>query len=352
MKILLVTSTLLMGGTERYILNFVKNFKENEIDIAFFRWSDDVMTNTITPYIGDIYHLPYYVSHPIRFVNFMKKFYREHNYDIVYCHANHGSTIFYTFPIWKRKNVLIMYHSHNSHGNRKLLQFLCRIIINKVCMKRFACSKEASIYMYDSDQATIINNSIDIDEYRYQYDIREEIRAIYELDGHYVIGHVGQFSERKNHKFIIKIFESVLKKIPNAILMLVGTGELMEDIQKSVTELRIDQNILFIGNSAEVNKLYQAFDLFLLPSLYEGLPFAGIEAQASGTCCLLSDVISKDIKITPLVHFMSLERSPEEWAEYIAHLSISFPNKKDYSEMLESAGFGLNNMKSMYKDIF
>ena len=142
-----------------------------------------------------------------------------------------------------------------------------------------------------------------------------------------VIGHIGRFVAQKNHTFLIDIFNQFHKKEKNSILLLAGQGPLQEEIKNKVRELGLDDSVRFLGQRNDANELYQVFDVFLLPSLYEGLPVVGVEAQASGLLCFLSDDMTKETKVLDSTVFMSLSNTAEEWTDEI------LTNLKDYKRI-------------------
>ena len=171
---------------------------------------------------------------------------------------------------------------------------------------------------YDSGKVYLLNNAIDLDKFKYNKSLRKEKRKELGIsDDTLVIGHIGRFVAQKNHTFLIDIFNELHKKNPSSLLLLVGQGPLMEEIKNKVKELKLNDSVRFLGQRNDVNELYQAFDVFCLPSLYEGLPVVGVEAQASGLLCILSNAMTKETKVLDITKFMSLNNTPREWADSI-----------------------------------
>ena len=352
MKILLITSALLSGGTERFLINFSKVFhKCNEIDVAYYRDSNEDTIGELSQFVNNTILLPYYVKHPFEFRREVLKLYKEGKYDYAYVHANHALGIMYTFPAWKKDSATkILYHSHNSEGNQKVLQRIYSKKINKVANKRYSCSEGATKYMYGTNSAYIINNGVDIDRYRYNFEKRKEIREKYGINDKTVYGHIGRFSNQKNHAFLIDIFSEIVKRDSNSVLFLIGKGENKEASIQKINSLGLNDKVIFLDSTSKAGDYYQCFDLFILPSLFEGLPFVGIEAQASGTQCLFSNTITGDIAITPLVQFLGLSDTPATWAEKAIEMADKNSPKKDYGEIITQKGFSIYHMISDYKD--
>ncbi len=182
----------------------------------------------------------------------------------------------------------------------------------------FACSTEAGIYLFGKKRKfEFIPNAIDLEKFEYNEQTRKEIRKELDLEGKLVIGNVGRFNLQKNHSFLLDIFNEIVKKNKDSILLLIGTGELEENIKQKIKELKLEKRVKLLGVRKDVNKLYQAMDIFLMPSLFEGLPLTGVEAQASKLKCYFADTITKEVIISNNVKFLSLKLTPEQWADKI-----------------------------------
>lgn len=351
--ILIITPNGMLGGTERFIENFYKVMDKNKyrIDFLLYRKWDSKFLKKFQSDGCRFYFMPYYIKKPFEFIGEMYKFYKIHKeYEYIYCHANHALCMLYTFPIWCSKDKKIFFHSHNSTGNHKLLQRILSNIIKVRCNRLFACSLEAGKYMYGKNtDFVVIKNKIDIGRYAYNPVIRSALRRKYGITDELVIGHIGGFREQKNQQFILRILEALLnlKNNINIKVILIGDGIMRNKIQQEVSEKKMDSKVIFVDGVENVEEYYQMFDLFVLPSIYEGLPFVGIESQASGTYSMFSDVIDPKLAITPLANFFSLD-SPEVWAKYIILHMDEFKNKKDYSDLLIKAGYGLDGLEKEY----
>lgn len=196
---------------------------------------------------------------------------------------------------------------------------------------------------YDKGNVYLLNNAIDLDKFKYDEEKRKEKRKELNIeDSTLVIGHVGRFVEQKNHRFLIDIFNEVHKQKENSILLLAGQGPLMEEMKEKVKILGIEDSVKFLGQRNDINELYQAFDVFCLPSLYEGLPVVGVEAQATGLLCIFSDDMTKEIKVLDTTEFLSLKQSAEEWTYTILKKSKSF-KRKDTQKEITDKNFNIKN---------
>lgn len=256
-------------------------------------------------------------------IKLMKK-----DYDVGYFNLNSPKEVF-KYPLLSKLLGInhVVIHSHNSSEDKgniidKFFNSLGKYLIDLIADKKLTCSEKAAIWMFSNktivNQDYIqINNGVDIEKFHYDEEKRDLFRERLNLQNKFVVGHIGRFSKQKNHIFIINIFEEILKIKPNSCLVLVGVGELLNDVKEYVNNKNLDEYICFMGAQSNVCDFLQAFDVFLLPSLYEGLPVVGIEAQASGLKCFFSDVITEKVDITGNICFLPLSVSVKEWAKHI-----------------------------------
>ena len=198
--------------------------------------------------------------------------------------------------------------------------------------------------MFDENAAhdgrvKIINNGIETERFAYNPGARREVRDELGLGGRLAVGHVGRFMKQKNHEFLLVIFSEVIKKRPDAVLLLFGEGELMEQIRKKAGSMGLSESVRFLGQRPDMNRYYQAMDVFLLPSLHEGLPVSGIEAQASGLPVITSDAVTEELKILDQVRFLSLDAPPSKWADLA--VSMAETERKDGSAAVAAAGYSI-----------
>ncbi len=217
----------------------------------------------------------------------------------------------------------VILHAHNSRPEKSgkghlVFQNICRMF-QPLCGDRyFACSNLANEFMYGSrrrKKAVLVKNGIDTRRFQFDETVRREMRERYGLQDALVIGHIGRLCPQKNHSFLIQIFAELRKLRKDARLVLIGQGELERELMDQVERLELQDRILYIPVTSQPEQFYCMMDLFLLPSLYEGLPVVGVEAQASGLPCIFSDSITRELSITDRAHYLSLEQSPVEWAE-------------------------------------
>ena len=252
-------------------------------------------------------------------------------------------------------------HSHNSSFNnqfgnsiRMILGYFSKLFQSS-STNCLACSKKAAYWLFrkstvENSKVELINNGIDINKFKYDVKIRNIFREKLGISDKVVIGNVGRFTFQKNHKFLLEVFNEYLKINNEAILLLVGEGELEEEIRNKMKDLNIDNKVIFYGISNEVEKLMQAMDCFVMTSFYEGLPIVGVEAQASGLQLILSDKITNEIKIISNVKFISLNDNARIWA---CELDKSIKlQRKDTSNELIKKGFDIESIAKKLEELF
>ena len=296
---------------------------------------------------------------------------KEHKYDAMY--VNSGHPLFTAIQIWvARKNKLkrLITHSHNSvttkiekeRNLKKMLFFFSRKYISHNATFFLACSEIAGDWLYGKNimktRGRIVKNGIAIENYLFNLSERERLRKVHDIkETCIVIGLTANFTPQKNHLFLVKVFSEFLKFSSDSVLLLVGDGDGKNNILEEAKKLGLAEKIIFTGSVSNANEYYSVMDVFVMPSIHEGLPFVGIEAQASCLPCLFSDVITQEINLTDYAHFYSLENSPNEWAEKISKLlfQISLERRIKDSilnmELIKKSGFDLKQMTDNISEI-
>lgn len=356
-RVLQVFARMDRGGAETMIMNLYRSIDRNKVQFDFIVHTQDkcVFDDEIRDLGGNIYAVPKYTGkNHFEYVKSWKQLFKEHpEHKIIHGHVRSTASIYLT--IAKKSNLLTIGHSHstsNSVGVSSIVKFLLQLRIRKVGDYLFACGEEAGKWLYgksviDQPNFFILNNGINPNEYRFDAQIRNKIRMKYNLKNKFVIGHVGRFSEEKNHEFIIDVFNEVYKLNNDSILLLIGEGHLKRGIESKVNKLGLNHNIMFLGLQSNVNELLQGMDVYFMPSKFEGLPVTMIEAQASGIHSIISDSITSEVMITDLVKFLSLDMSPTLWAKNILELNKEH-RRLDKTQDITDSGYDVNkNAKFM-----
>lgn len=336
-RILLVGMTGGIGGVETFITNLLNRINRDEfkIDVLIFqkvngKYEDD-LENAYA-----VRHVHSFKKHPIRsFVDVFKLF-RNNKYDIVHVNECTAKLFVYCWPVLFQRKIKLIIHSHNGNG-KSIFHRLINPIQQLAASDRWSCSDEASRWMFGRNykkkyNVVSVHNGIDVNEYLFSKKTREEYRDRFSITkGTWVIGCVARLEKQKNHLFLLDIFKKLLVKNPKSLLVLVGNGSLESDITKKARNIGVLNKVIFLGARSDVNCLLQMFDVLVMPSLFEGLPFSGIEAQAAGLPLVISKNVDHQIAITKNVNFEDLDDTAAQWAKNIeTSLSARLNKRMDY----------------------
>lgn len=343
------------GGVESVVMNYYRHIDRNKIQFDFICDNDstNIPYEEIKELGGKVILIPPYQK-VFKYHNVLKNILKNEDYKIVHSHINTLS-VFSLFAAKCAGVPVRIAHSHSTTNkkekNKNFIKQILRPFSKLFATDYMCCSELAGRWLfgnkeYDKGNVYLLNNAIDLDKFKYNEKVRKGKRKELSIsDDTLVIGHVGRFVEQKNHKYLIDIFDEVHKKNKNSILLLAGQGPLMNEIKEKVNKLRLEDNVKFLGQRNDINELYQAFDVFVLPSLYEGLPVVGIEAQATGLLCLFSKEMTKETKVLNTTEFLSLEQSSKKWADTI----IKNKNYKRIDPIKEISKRGFNIEKEKFK---
>ena len=327
-RVLHVIGSMNRGGAETMIMNLYRHIDRNKVQFDFVENSSEpaAFDEEIIRLGGQIYRCPHYNGKNHSFyVKWWNDFFKAHPNQYQIIHGHLGSTAAIYLAIAKKFGIYTVAHSHNSGTDRGAKTLLYKVMsynTRNVADYFFACSTPAGIDRFGNKivrggHYSLLNNAIETDAFVYGDSVRKGLRRQLGLADELVIGHVGRFNPQKNHPFLMDIFAALLKKEPNAVLLLVGGGEDMAKIQVKAQALGIVERVRFLGVRSDVAELMQAMDVFVFPSLYEGLGIALIEAQAAGLPCVVSDTIPHEAYLTDLVDSESLSAPADKWAEKI-----------------------------------
>lgn len=358
-KILHVVGRMDRGGTEALLMNLLRTIDRKKFQYDFVEQTQDSCDYDaeILSLGSKIYRCPHIsVGNLGEYRRWWRDFFREHpEYRIVHGHSR-GSGPVYLAQARKAGRITIAHCHNNSHGKGVpgLIRYLWQLPLRHAADYNFACSYDSGISQFGRNGAfRVIKNGIQTERYIWDAEVRKAVRQSMGLEHTFVVGNVARFVEQKNHKFLIKVFEQIKRRIPEAKLLLVGQGHLEQDIRMQVAELGLMDDVIFTGVRSDVHELMQAMDAFVLPSMFEGLGIVNIEAQAAGLPCFASaKVIAPEVKLTELMHFIPLERSPAEWAEYIVDHRLSVEERRDQSRAIMDAGFDIRTTAEMLNTFY
>ena len=355
-RVLHIVTHMNRGGLETMIMNYYRQIDRSKVQFDFLVHRSNLADydEEILAMGGKIYRLSPLNPLDPRYLRSLDAFFAEHKeYRVVHSHLDCMAGIPLKYA--KKHGVPVrIAHSHNSNQTKDakyILKLFYKRNIVKYANRLFACGDYAGKWMFKTDEFTVLNNAIDAASYSYSAETARNVRGSLGVPcASLIVGHVGRFSTQKNHQFLVRIFASILKKRSDAVLLLVGEGELRAESEKLAEELGVRNSIIFAGLRADVPELLQAMDVFLFPSLYEGLPLSIVEAQAAGLPCLISDKVPIECKKTDLVQQMSLEESPEVWADAV--LSVANNQRKNTLEDIRRAGFDVRENAQWLQDFY
>lgn len=325
------------GGIENCILNYHRFINKSKVQFDYVDIYGDGLaySDEIIELGGKIYTLPNYKQKPISAAKGIKEILIKNNYDIIHINMLSAANLIPVLMSYKT-SALVIAHSHNSAVPsgiiRKLMNGINLNILRNLQIEKWACSIKAGKWMWGEtfSPENVIPNAIDTERFSANLEIRKEIRQSCGFQPNdIVVGFVGRFSEQKNVLFLPEILAGLKEKSGNYKLLLVGEGVLKENLKRKIKELNLEKAVYFSGLQTDTSKWYQAMDIFVLPSLFEGLPVVAIEAQAAGLPCFISEYITKEVNISGTVKFLPIDKEAGKWVDSICEEEMNQRNRSD-----------------------
>ena len=368
-RILQVTYSMDRGGAETYIMNQMRRLDTTKVQYDFFEnvydgdTSDNAYDEEIRERGGRIFKGPQYTKHPLAYARFFETLLKEHpEWRVV-----HGQFMKAAAPVYlgiaKRNGRYAIAHSHNTKDGsaaKNVAMTAIRYPVRKIADHFFGCSQEAGEYAFgkmiaSSSKFEVATNGIDLSLYLPNEERRRRMR--HELgfdDGAFVVGHVGRFHPQKNHELLVRAFAVIRRRRPAAKLVLIGMGPLEGAVRQQVRDLGLDDSVIFVGSVNNVPDYLRAMDVFLFPSIYEGLGMVLVEAQAAG----LPVVMSREIALRGMnficegnVALRSLSESAEAWAEAVLAVRAQTP-QDECIELVSHAGYDVEQTTERMSDFY
>ena len=336
------------GGVEKIILSYCKNLDKNKFNFIFVtsKSSIQIPYDKIKNLNAKLVLTPDYYKDKLSYIKTVFKILKENKNSIFHC--NYLSPLpYFIAKLVGIKNIIA--HSHAYQAKVDFKHRIRRFLVCSFANTYFACAKNAGKYAFKNRKFTIINNAINLNDFAFDENFKKYFFEKNNLFDKKIIGHIGRFSKEKNHKFIIDMFKKVLEKDPSFYLLLVGDGELFDEIKNYSNDIGVYDNIIFLGNVDNANKIYSLFDIFVLPSLFEGFPITLVEAQANGLKCLVSDRVSKEINFINNCSFLTIENI-DLWVNEL--LNSNFLRKKNSLKILEEKGFDIKTEAKKLEKIY
>lgn len=355
-RVLQIANMNRSSGVASFVMNYYRNINRDKLQFDFIvsDLDEENYVDEIQQLGGRVYILPSYKK--VRtYWRAISQILADNRYSIIHAHESVVSLL----ALWNAKRFEVpvrIAHSHNpsmtSRWKNKVV-VMCRPLFRSVCTHFFACSKAAGTFLYGKnkkDAVIVIPNAIHTDLYCFDHKKRDFIRTQLGIQDKFVVGHIGRFNIQKNHQFLIDIFYEVDQREKESVMLLIGAGEEEKKIKDKVTALGLEGSVQFLGVRTDIPDLLQAMDVFVLPSLFEGLPVVGIEAQAAGLPCVFSRAITAEVDITKNNIFISLNDNINTWVEGL----LSFKNFKRVIEFdaIVDAGYDIHNESLKLQDFY
>lgn len=351
-KILLYGISNTVGGIEATLLHMIAHMQKDKVAFDILTFYDTIAYQEEYQRLGcNIYTITSKRENPWKNHQELKGFFQKHasEYAAVWCNLAELINIDILKMAKKYGIPKRIIHSHSTATTRgKLLTRLHDIHrrkIGAIATDFWACTYEAGKWFYSDDilkssRFQVIRNAIELSVYAFDSSVREEIRQQYQIQDKFVVGHVSRLSVwQKNTLFVLDVFASILKREPNAVLMLVGDGPDRALVEQKAAELRLNDHLLMLGTRMDVPRLLNAMDVFLLPSFFEGLGIVLIEAQAAGLPSFASSVVPKDVAVTELLKFIPLQDGADVWADEV--LAVKGSARIEETETIAEAGYDI-----------
>lgn len=364
----LVVAPLRVGGVTSMMINIQKRINREQLNFDYLVFHDiqeprenevyAMGSKKLVASADDVKWQPKrFFSRLLR----IKKVCKDNNIKVLHYNADTPMAVFNILAARAGGVKYVTIHSHNAGFEDRsnwLARFLClglKPLIPLVCNSFWGCSEKAAEFLLPSkvikeNKYCVLKNGIELSKFKFQNEIREKTRKNLGVENNFVIGHAGRFSTQKNHIFLLKIFKYIYDIDDNAILILFGVGELLDEIKAEAHSLGISDRVIFYGTSSEMEKMYMAMDVFVMPSLHEGLPVTGIEAQASGLPCVFADTITREVDITSTSKFLSLNADVDIWAKTI--MKCKGTERVDSLKILKQKGYDIADTAHMFENFY
>ena len=360
MRILHMIGSLEMGGSQSMVMALYRAIDKENVQFDFVVDCDkeNVFEDEIQQLGGKIFYLPKFNGkNSIQVRSAWKKFFIEHpEYKILHSHVRSYASLY--LPVAKSCGVKTIIHSHNTsngHGIASLGKMLLQYPLRFQADYFFGCSKIAGQWLFgknivETDRYFMLKNAVDMDRFSFQKVVRDKIRRELAVDEHtLLVGHVGRMHPQKNHHFLLECFSQIVAQRNDVKLMLIGDGELRDEITSQVQKLGLQDHVLMLGVRKNVQDYFSAMDCLVLPSIHEGLPVVIVEAQANGLSCFVSDTVTREVQLSECVEYLPINQGAAIWADAVLHAETTH---KDVSEKIRASGFDIKSSSEWLCDFY
>ena len=360
MKVLIINTVEFsrLNGMTSVIMNYYRNMDKSNIqmDLLVINEIEQAYSDEFKKNGSKVYYLQR-KKNPLYYCLKLKSLLEKEGYDIVHVHGNSAMMLPEVWIAKRAKIPVRIAHVHNTTCAHMLLHRCFYPVFRRTYTHGFACGEDAGRWLFREQPFVEIKNGIEVKQYAYKEEVRTEYRNHIHAEGRKVIGHIGNFIVQKNHSFLIDVFAQLIKKDADYLLLLISEGYLLEEIKEKVEKLGLTDQVIFVGKTTEVSKYLQAMDLFVLPSLHEGLPVSLIEAQAAGLPCIVADTVAREADLTDSIEYLSIQDS-DIWVNQIQEKIKMLPKRNreecsaKWQAMIGEVGYDItcnaNKMRELY----
>lgn len=356
-RVLHIVGSMSPSGIGNFLMNVYRNIDREKIQFDFIVHEKRSVSfdEEIKALGGRLFYVTLKSESLFKNLNDIRKVVKKEKYRMVFRHTDTAMVALDLFACMAGGAKYRIPHSHSTSTGNKRVHNLMRPFLNMLSTERFACSTDAGKWMYGNKKYRVIMNGIDINAFAFSKEKRDTLRKQLGWEDKFVIGHVGNFMKVKNHRFMIALLAEIKTKISNARLAFVGNGDLYDEIAAQIREYQLENDIDMLGVRNDTNELLSAMDLFIFPSLYEGMPIALVEAQTAGLPCVVSDVITDDVVFTSDVNKLSLD-DMQKWVESIVGFAeADSPEEREFKkehikELTRENGFCVKDLGKRYEE--
>ena len=362
LRVLHSVSNMARAGIETMLMNYYREMDRSQIQFDFLanKPAPGEYDEEIRRMGGRVFVSP--GLNPLHFPKY-KRFVADlvhHAPEIKIVHAHNEAMGYYALKSAEDAGVRVrIAHAHNTQIIRDYkypLKLICKKLLPRAATEYWSCGRDAGLYYYGETRwnasGFILRNAIDVSRFAFRQEGRDRLRQLHHLDDCFVVGHVGRFNVQKNHSRLLDIFAQIAKTDPDARLVLIGVGELEQSVKEKAVAVGVQEKTLFLGQMADVSGWYHAMDCFVLPSLFEGLPVVGIEAQAAGLPCFFSDRITDEVLLSPGAHRIPLQAEDPQWAKEILAARHSAAERMQGVDIVRRSGYDIHVEARKLQEIY
>ena len=330
-RVAVCANNLAVNGISTVIMNYTKNINLNRFEITILAGipvEETCRSVCCRPGVS-IVALPERKTSSLSYYLALYRNLNGKHYDIFHIHGNSATVTLELLIAAVCRIPVRIAHSHNTRCTRSFVHKILSPLFPHTLTHAFACGTDAGRWLFKDRRFQVIPNGFSTEQFRFQNDLRRKIRRKYSLDSFFVIGHIGRFNSQKNQPFLLEIFRHAADVSNNICLLLVGNGPDYKKTTELIKNHPHKDRIIVCKETKHPEEMYAAMDVFVLPSLYEGFPVVLLEAQMNGLPCLVSDAVTREVRIGDRIRYISLLESAKTWAAQILNINPCSPGERE-----------------------